>query len=192
VTEEKAQREQLLQRALHDGLTGLANRQSFDERLMNAIARASSSGRPLAVAMLDLDGFKGVNDSHGHAAGDQLLQVIGQRLGNELRIGDAVARLGGDEFGVLLESVRTHDEMADIFDRLVAAIESPVSIGGLTLQVGCSIGIGWYPWHGADGAALLHHADAAMYAAKSRKPSPGNDRGSPRGREAEEARMATA
>ncbi|HEX5621842.1 MAG TPA: diguanylate cyclase, partial [Solirubrobacteraceae bacterium] len=150
--------------AVTDELTGLPNRRALYERLDRAIA-ARAGGR-LTLLLLDLDGFKEVNDSLGHNAGDLLLREIGPRLRDALRDQDILARLGGDEFGVLLEDAGVDDAMA-VASRVRSALERPLEVEGLALMVDASIGVATYPEHGTDADALMQHADVAMYHAKA-------------------------
>ena len=157
-------RKELQHLALHDSLTGLPNGALFLEQLQHAIARARRKGTPISVLFLDLDGFKSVNDTLGHAAGDELLAGVGERLRRSLREGDTVARLGGDEFGILLEeelqgATRTAQ-------RLVREFERPWSLSSGYASVGVSIGIASRDGE-EDLDELLRQADAAMYAAKA-------------------------
>jgi len=175
-TERKAAEEALLRQseinehqALHDGLTGLPNRTLFRDRIEQGIAVARRDGSQLAVAMMDLDRFKDVNDSLGHHAGDALLVDLGKRLRNVLRCSDTVARLGGDEFGVLISKPRTDRDVAVVIEKVRAALEQPVIIDGLALPAEASIGIAMFPDHGQDVDTLLRHADVAMYSAKEDK-----------------------
>ncbi len=155
--------------ALHDGLTGLPNRTLFRDRIEQAIAMARRDSGHLAVAMIDLDRFKDVNDTLGHHAGDTLLVEVGRRLRGILRSSDTVARLGGDEFGVLISKPRTTSDVAVVIGKLRAALEQSVTIEGLALPAEGSIGIAMFPAHGRDVDTLLRHADAAMYSAKETK-----------------------
>ncbi len=159
--------EQALERqAFRDDLTGLANRVLFRDRLRHALERRSRVGAQVAVLLLDLDGFKRVNDSLGHAAGDQLLRVIGDRIQNSVRSGETVARLGGDEFAIVLEMMRSDDEPQHLAERLLTNIAAPVDLSGREVAVNVSIGIA-VAEPGEDDDTLLRNADAAMYAAKS-------------------------
>jgi diguanylate cyclase (GGDEF)-like protein len=158
----------LAQLAYHDPLTGLTNRGQFLERLGAALSRARAAGDParVAVLLLDLDGFKAVNDSRGHAGGDAVLIGVAGRLLSATRGSDTVARIGGDEFAVLLDGVREEAEAAVVADRIVAAVAAPFAFDGWQAMVGASVGIA----RGADGhdvAAVLHEADVAMYRAKA-------------------------
>ena len=155
--------------ALHDGLTGLPNRTLFRDRIEQAIAQARRDGGQLAVAMIDLDRFKDVNDSLGHHAGDVLLVEVGRRLRGVLRCSDTVARLGGDEFGVLISQPRSTSDVAVVIGKLRAALEETVMVEGLSLPAEGSIGIAMFPAHGRDVDTLLRHADVAMYGAKETK-----------------------
>jgi diguanylate cyclase (GGDEF)-like protein/PAS domain S-box-containing protein len=157
--------EQLTRQAFHDGLTGMANRALFRDRLDQALARSERSLGVLAVLLIDLDGFKQVNDSLGHDAGDQLLKVVAERFDAELRPSDTLARLGGDEFAVLLDGA--HEAQASsVARRLLSALAEPVWIAGRELSVGASIGVALHPGGRARGEDLVRHADVAMYAAK--------------------------
>jgi diguanylate cyclase (GGDEF)-like protein/PAS domain S-box-containing protein len=175
-TERKAAEEALLRQselnehqALHDGLTGLPNRTLFRDRIEQAIALARRDGGQLAVAMIDLDRFKDVNDTLGHHAGDTLLVEVGRRLRDILRSSDTVARLGGDEFGVLISKPRSTSDVAVVIGKMRATLEQSVMVEGLALPAEGSIGIAMFPAHGRDVDTLLRHADAAMYSAKETK-----------------------
>jgi diguanylate cyclase (GGDEF)-like protein len=152
--------------ALHDGLTGLPNRTLLRDRTGQAIRQADRELTPAALALLDLDRFKEVNDTLGHHYGDQLLVQVGQRLQATLRKADTVARLGGDEFAVLLPKITTADGAVEVAAKLQAALEEPFVLEGLALDVEASIGLALYPDHGNDPEELLQHADIAMYVAK--------------------------
>ncbi|MCW2606963.1 MAG: hypothetical protein JWO60_1656 [Frankiales bacterium] len=161
-----AEREsQMRHQAFHDGLTGLANRALFLDRTRHALELHRRDGNRAAVCFIDLDGFKAVNDTMGHAAGDQLLQVVAQRFRAQLDPADTLARLGGDEFAVLLEGERPALEVAS---RLLACLREPVTVGGATAEVSASIGVaGTRPDEPSpDADLLLSRADAAMYAVK--------------------------
>jgi diguanylate cyclase (GGDEF)-like protein len=155
----------LIRQALHDPLTGLPNRELFADRVGQAIRTADREMRPAALLLLDLDRFKDVNDTLGHHHGDQLLVEVGQRLFGALREADTVARLGGDEFAALLPGA-TAEGAGAVADKLRAALQQPLSIDGVALDLDASIGIAVYPEHGNDAAELLQHADVAMYVAK--------------------------
>ena len=169
VSEQARLHDQLRHQAFHDELTGLANRVLLTDRLTHALTARDEL--PPAVLYCDLDGFKQVNDTLGHAAGDLLLVTVAQRLGEHLRPRDTAARLGGDEFAVLLDQV-TPDEAVATGQRLLAAISLPVMIDGVEVLPQISIGVASADpgSHGAEGAEeLLRHADAAMYQAKHRR-----------------------
>jgi diguanylate cyclase (GGDEF)-like protein len=153
--------------AHHDELTGLPNRTLLLDRLRQSIARAGRSGRSVAVLFLDLDRFKNINDSLGHATGDELLKVVGATCAKDLREYDTVARLGGDEFILCLGDVGSAEEAGSVARRLLADITRGFDIGGTRLHANASIGISVYPADGADGETLIRNADTAMYHAKS-------------------------
>jgi diguanylate cyclase (GGDEF)-like protein len=152
--------------ALHDGLTGLPNRTLLHDRTGQAIRQADRELVPVALALIDLDRFKEVNDTLGHHYGDQLLVQVGQRLQAALRKVDTVARLGGDEFAVLLPRIETAEGAVTVAKKLQAALEEPFVLEGLSVDVEASIGVALYPEHGNDPEELLQHADIAMYVAK--------------------------
>ncbi|MEO8809868.1 MAG: diguanylate cyclase [Rhodanobacter sp.] len=149
-----------------DGMTGLPNRTLGLDRLENAIGKAHRDSKRLAVLFLDLDHFKTVNDQLGHASGDQVLQLVAQRLQSVLRDSDTVSRYGGDEFLVLLPDVSEVSDVSRIAGELLAALVMPSSVGGHTLQQSASLGISLYPDDGDDAATLITRADAAMYRCK--------------------------
>jgi diguanylate cyclase (GGDEF)-like protein len=152
--------------ALHDGLTGLPNRTLLRDRTGQTIRQADRELVPAALALIDLDRFKEVNDTLGHHYGDQLLIQVGQRLRGVLRAVDTVARLGGDEFAVLLPRIETAEGAVAVARKLQAALDQPFVLEGLSLDVEASIGLALYPDHGNDPEELLQHADIAMYVAK--------------------------
>lgn len=151
-----------LHRAEHDDLTGLLNRAAFHERVRQALAQ----GGQVVVMMLDLDGFKFVNDRHGHAAGDEVLRIIAARIGHVLRNGDMVGRLGGDEFACLLRDGGGPDNLQALAGKLTASIASPMQVAGERLSLPASLGYAVSPGDGACVDTLLASADAAMYRAK--------------------------
>jgi diguanylate cyclase (GGDEF)-like protein/PAS domain S-box-containing protein len=151
-----------------DPLTGLPNRRLFEDRLAMALAQAHRYRHRLAVIFLDLDRFKQVNDTLGHAAGDALLRAVSERLAESVREGDTVARLAGDEFTLLLPGVHYAEDLAAISRKLVEALRQPFEVDGHPVLVTASGGISLYPEDGEEGEALLKSADAAMYRAKER------------------------
>jgi diguanylate cyclase (GGDEF)-like protein len=155
-------------RALHDSLTGLPNRELFDDRLAHAIALADRHDWTLAVMFLDLDQFKSLNDSHGHTAGDAALKTIAQRLLQYVRDEDTVCRNGGDEFLYLLMNPRGRKNIEHIANSVLRTIAQPVLIEDRELIIKASIGVAICPEHGASGQQLIAKADAAMYLAKQR------------------------
>lgn len=157
--------EQLRSLASHDSLTGLANRQLFTETVARTVATAARTGAPFALAMVDLDGFKPVNDTYGHAVGDQLLAMVGKRLRDVLRKSDFVARWGGDEFVTLLPVI-TAAGVHCVAAKIIAELSRPYRIDALSVTVTCSVGIALYPDHGNTADELFAQADAAMYVAK--------------------------
>ncbi len=162
------ERERYERLAAHDSLTGLPNRRLFQDRLEQALAQAQRGGRALAVAYVDLDGFKAVNDARGHDAGDAALRLIGRRLAAAVRDQDTAARLGGDEFGVLLLDVGGVDEAESVAAKLRAAVRAPLDLDGGEAHLDASIGVALFPEHGRDADALMRAADGAMYAVKSK------------------------
>ena len=153
--------------AYHDALTGLPNRALLAERLDRALLAARRDGRRLALMFLDLDRFKTINDSLGHATGDHLLREVAQRLCRVVRASDTVARLGGDEFVVLVPGVHAAEECTLVGDKIIDALAEPVSFEGRSLHISTSIGICLYPDDGTDVDSLMRKADAAMYQAKA-------------------------
>ncbi len=153
--------------AYHDALTGLPNRLLLKDRLEHGLASARRSRGHLAVLFLDLDRFKNVNDSLGHAAGDQLLKEIASRLTTCVREVDTVSRLGGDEFVIVLESLQDQDDAVSIATKIHAAFEQPIQVGNQMLHASASIGIAIYPDDGDSPEMLMQNADTAMYQAKS-------------------------
>ena len=163
----KRQQEQLERMAYHDALTGLPNRALLTDRLQLAMARADRHGHRLAVAYIDLDGFKAVNDTYGHATGDRLLTSIAGRMTSVIREEDTLARLGGDEFVAVLGDLDDDGDCLPMVERLLAAASQPVVVDGVVLQVTASIGVALYPHSQASSAdQLLRQADHAMYEAK--------------------------
>ena len=156
----------LRHQAFHDSLTGLANRALLHDRVEHALDASARLSGNVAVCFIDLDGFKGVNDSMGHHLGDQLLVNVSKRLAGIVRAGDTVARLGGDEFAILLENVENFDTVTTIAERIVTVLHEPTSIDGNELAVSASVGVA-FAGTGTTTETLLSEADAAMYDAKA-------------------------
>lgn len=150
--------------ATHDGLTGLFNRGSMELAFEATLANAIEAGDHLALAFLDLDNFKLVNDTYGHATGDALLQVIAKRLECAVGADGIVARVGGDEFVILLSNMK--EQLVGKLEAMRAAVEEPITIAGVALEMKSSVGVALHPEHGSDATTLLANADAAMYFAK--------------------------
>jgi diguanylate cyclase (GGDEF)-like protein/PAS domain S-box-containing protein len=166
ISERKAYTEALEHLALHDELTGLANRTLFGDLLSQALSSARRADEPRALLMIDLDGFKQVNDTLGHEQGDALLRQVGERLVAALREGDTVARLGGDEFGILLADASDLSAAVAVALQVQHACELEFVVNDEAIDVSPSIGIALFPEHGGSPAELLHSADLAMYFAK--------------------------
>lgn len=168
ITDEKMEEDRLRHRASHDPLTGLPNRMLLQDRLEQNLAVARRQQGGLALLYIDLDGFKPVNDTLGHLAGDQLLQGVAQRFQACVRESDTVARLGGDEFVILLTglAVESGETSAQIAGKILETLEEPFDLKGCPARVGASIGIALYPQDAATAQELMADADAAMYAAK--------------------------
>lgn len=168
ITEHKQVEERIQRVAHHDSLTSLPNRLLFNDRLGQAISLAKRDSRKFALLYLDLDKFKPVNDTLGHATGDELLQAVADRLRRQMRESDTVARIGGDEFAVILFSIARTEEVQHVADKIIAAIETPFQLGSQqhSVKIGVSIGIAIYPADGHEADALIMAADAAMYRAK--------------------------
>jgi diguanylate cyclase (GGDEF)-like protein len=157
---------QLRHLAFHDPLTSLANRALFHDRVHHAIASQARESTSIAVLFIDLDGFKAVNDSRGHAAGDALLTVIGRRLQDCARPSDTVARLGGDEFAVLVERLSEPESPGSLARRIVSMVSEPIDLGGDRVSVSASVGVAIHEPGGEGASEVLREADCAMYAAK--------------------------
>ena len=149
--------------ALHDALTGLANRTLFMERLQWSLDRAKRQGSMTAVFFLDLDGFKAINDRHGHDSGDELLRTIATRIKRAVREIDCAGRIGGDEFVMVISDIHDEGQALDVRERLLAWIAEPVTLGGKEIIPQASIGWGVSPRDGASPRELLKAADEAMY-----------------------------
>jgi diguanylate cyclase (GGDEF)-like protein/PAS domain S-box-containing protein len=167
ITERKLTEERIFHMAHHDELTGLPNRSLLRDRLEQAILHAQRQRNSAAVAFIDLDGFKLINDGLGHGAGDELLKVVGARMQRCLRRNDTLARFGGDEFVILLPDLGDDPlALTPLLDKVRLAVTEPVLVGGQAVQVSCSMGVALYPRDGSDAPTLMMNADAAMYRAK--------------------------
>jgi diguanylate cyclase (GGDEF)-like protein len=170
--ERKRLEERLLYQATHDALTGLPNRRLFQDRMAHAIERARRDGTggnkkwAMAVVLLDLDNFKFVNDTLGHAQGDLLLQAVAERLQKSIRKADTLARMGGDEFTLIFENVTGTEDAKFLAQKIQSVFSQPFQPGDHILEVTASIGISLYPCDGEEGESLLKYADIAMYIAK--------------------------
>lgn len=166
ITERRNYEEKMRHQATHDSLTGLPNRYLLEDRLQQSINYAERYHTRLAVAFIDLDQFKHINDTLGHDAGDRLLLTVAERLSALVRESDTVVRLGGDEFVILLSSVHKTEDITHTLQRVLASIAQPVALNGLDFNISCSIGVSIYPEDGAQANILLKNADSAMYKAK--------------------------
>lgn len=166
LSKSQAAEESARHRALHDAATALPNVTLFGDRLANALAQAARHQWRLAVMFLDLDGFKQINDTHGHDVGDRVLQDVAKRLRDGVRGGDSVGRRGGDEFLVLMLEVQDDASALTLATKLGEQIAAPIVVDGVRLAVGTSIGIAVYPEDARTAAELLRCADVAMYVAK--------------------------
>lgn len=166
ISMQKQNEERIRQLAYYDSLTGLPNRRLFIDRMERAIAQAKRQGQQLAVLFIDLDHFKRINDSLGHAAGDQFLRAVAQRLQSTIRAQDTIARVGGDEFIALLTDIGKPAQVMQAALRMLEALSPPIKYQEHELVVSCTIGVSIYPDDGQSAAVLLGHADTAMYRAK--------------------------
>jgi len=166
ITERREAEETIKKLAYYDKLTGLPNRVLFNDRIEMALAQARRYEHKLAVLLLDLDEFKDINDRLGHKKGDQVLQMVANRLSNLLRATDVVTRLGGDEFLVLLTHIRHDQDVIVVTQKIMKAIDEPFILDGHECNITVSIGIAVYPKHGTDAGTLIERADVAMYRAK--------------------------
>lgn len=168
ITARKASEDEIKQLAFHDPLTRLPNRRLLQDRLHQAMSQAKRNSSGLAIMFIDLDKFKPVNDELGHAAGDELLQAVAQRLRACVRESDTVARIGGDEFVVLLPVIKAVQDATRVAEKIHATLKQPFTlVKGETVNISSSTGVAIYPEHGRDEAELTRHADAAMYQAKA-------------------------
>ncbi|MBF0613808.1 MAG: EAL domain-containing protein [Magnetococcales bacterium] len=166
ISDQKAVEHKLERLAFYDALTGLPNRMFFQERLAQDIARARRMETQVVLMFIDLDRFKWVNDTLGHAAGDELLKEISQRLKGCVRETDTVARLGGDEFTIILNNLNSSDHAAMVAQKLIMIVREPVLLMGQNVYVGASVGIALFPADSTNQETLIKHADMAMYQAK--------------------------
>ena len=166
ITERKDIEEHMRHMAQYDGLTHLPNRALFSDRLQQALAAAKRDRNRLAMMFLDLDKFKPINDTYGHAVGDLLLKEAAQRIQDCLRASDTAARIGGDEFVVLLPIIEAEQDAGMVGEKIRNALVQPFELAGHTLHISSSIGVAVYPEHGADEKLLVKSADIAMYHAK--------------------------
>ena len=166
VTPLKRAEEEIRQLADQDALTGLPNMRCIRDRLERAVSRARRYDDRVAVLFVDLDGFKAVNDTHGHDAGDMVLKEVADRLKRIIRHCDTVGRLGGDEFILMLTDVRHHDDLLIVAQRAIEALAEPFVTEDWTANIGASIGIASFPENAAEGESLLKLADQAMYGVK--------------------------
>jgi diguanylate cyclase (GGDEF)-like protein len=162
-----AAEDQALKLARHDPLTDLPNRRLFTEKLDDALRRTASEGCRTAVLMLDLDGFKAINDTYGHVAGDRTLLEVGERMSKVIRFDTMLARVGGDEFAIVLPNIASLDDPAGVARRIVGAIAEPFMIGGTATTLGIGIGIAVAPDDGTEHDELVRRADLALYRAKA-------------------------
>ena len=170
ITDRKRTEEKIRNLAYYDLLTGIPNRILFHDRLQQALAQARRDSLRLGLLYLDLDGFKNVNDTFGHACGDLLLKKVAQRLRLVIREGDTLARLGGDEFIVLLNHVKQAEDMEQVAGKICRQLQEPFELEENQVAIGCSVGMVMFPNDGEDSDTLLRQADRAMYAAKQGDP----------------------
>ncbi|WP_374562250.1 diguanylate cyclase domain-containing protein [Ideonella sp.] len=162
----KAAKDRAEDMATHDFLTGLPNRVLLEAKIDDAIAHARRAGQKLYLLTIDLDNFKAINDSHGHAAGDRFLVEVSSRLKTCVREYDTLSRVGGDEFVLLTADVQSAEEVDALATRLLESAARPYAIGDVVAKPGLSIGVAWFPEHGADREALMQASDRALYEAK--------------------------
>ena len=168
ITERKLYEERLETLANYDPLTGLANRALLLSHLQNSIEQAKRHKTQIALLMFDLDRFKDINDSYGHSAGDELLQLAAKRFTSRLRDGDLISRLGGDEFAVVLENLARPEDAGRLAEEMIRTLSAEYKLSkGASIHIGTSVGIVLFPDHGDESSVLLQHADAALYKAKS-------------------------
>ena len=166
ITDRKTAEARLTQLALYDQLTGLPNRTRFYESMAFSLSQARRIKSALALLFIDLDGFKNVNDTLGHDAGDHLLKEVGKRLQASIRGSDTAARIGGDEFMIILNNIQNNHQAVGVAEKIIASINQPMNLAGNSCQVGASVGIALYPDHAENSEDLIRAADGAMYLAK--------------------------
>ena len=165
-TKLEKQKNLLHHKAHHDGLTEVANQVSFNAKLNETIQNAKNNDKKVALFFIDLDNFKDINDTLGHHVGDETLKIVAQKLTQTTRDMDIVARLGGDEFGVIIENIKSLEDVQLLASKIIKIISSPMKIDTNLTTISCSIGIGIYPDNAQDDISLLKYADKAMYRAK--------------------------
>jgi diguanylate cyclase (GGDEF)-like protein len=162
------EQQHLTHTALHDPLTKLPNRTLLYDRLIQALNHANRNHTRLTLLFCDLDGFKAINDTLGHQAGDHVLRTIAERLANSIRINDTVARIGGDEFIFVLSELESDEQTATVAQKILDTISQPISFGEHNIVLFGSIGIATYPHDGNETESLIKNADIAMYTSKKR------------------------
>lgn len=167
ITDRKNQEQEIRQQAVTDNLTGLLNRHAFSGKLASLIAEADKVNHKIAIAFIDLDHFKLINDTLGHRAGDRLLENVAQRLMQSTRPTDAIVRFGGDEFVMIYPGLRSAEDAEPLLTRVMETISQPVAIGDYVFNMTCSVGVSIYPDHASDIDTLLSCADSALYSAKN-------------------------
>jgi diguanylate cyclase (GGDEF)-like protein len=166
ITDHKRIEARMLHLAQHDPLTDLPNRLLFQDRLQIAMARSVRSGSPVGVILMDLDGFKAINDSEGHRVGDETLKALARRLRSSLRKSDTVARIGGDEFAFVLPDLTTPTAAFRIGEKILTSVETPLKVDDRYVDLRASMGVAMFPSDADNAEALLQFADIAMYRAK--------------------------